>query len=99
MLEKETEIVCQMYKLIECYSVPTPPEDVAVYATLPSCINAVRNTTDKAAEERDSYVDKFCQHLQQDINKLTNKVQEVKSQAEVKERNTAVLHFCLSSFN
>ncbi|XP_056619544.1 dynein axonemal heavy chain 6 [Triplophysa dalaica] len=82
VLEKETEIVCQMYKLIECYSVPTPPEDVAVYATLPSCINAVRNTTDKAAEERDSYVDKFCQHLQQDINKLTNKVQEVKSQAE-----------------
>nr|XP_055061459.1 dynein axonemal heavy chain 6 isoform X1 [Misgurnus anguillicaudatus] len=82
MLEDETETVCQMYKLIECYSVPTPPEDVAVYATLPPCVSAIRNSIDKAAAEWDSNVEKFCQHLQQDINELNNKVQEVKSQAE-----------------
>lgn len=73
-----------MYKLIERYSVPTPPEDVAVYATLTSCVNAERNTIDKAVEERDSNVDRFCLHLQQDISRLNSKVQEVKSQAEVK---------------
>lgn len=86
MLEKETETVCDMYKLIECYSVPTPPEDIAVFATLSPCITAIRITIDKAVGERHSYVDKFCQHLQQDINQLNKKVLEVKEQAEVKER-------------
>ncbi|RXN25582.1 dynein heavy chain axonemal [Labeo rohita] len=82
VLEKETETVCEMYKLIECYSVPTPPEDIAVFATLPPCITAVRNTIDKAVGERHSYVDKFCQHLQQDINQLNKTVLEVRTQAE-----------------
>lgn len=87
VLEKETETVCEMYKLIECYSVPTPPEDIAVFATLPPCITAVRNTIDKAVGERHSYVDKFCQHLQQDINQLNKTVLEVRTQAEVKEKS------------
>ncbi|XP_016084420.1 dynein heavy chain 6, axonemal [Sinocyclocheilus grahami] len=82
VLEKETETVCDMYKLIECYSVPTPPEDIAVFATLSPCITAIRITIDKAVGERHSYVDKFCQHLQQDINQLNKKVLEVKEQAE-----------------
>ncbi|XP_051560675.1 dynein axonemal heavy chain 6 [Myxocyprinus asiaticus] len=82
VLEEEIETVCQMYKLIECYSLPTPPEDLAVYATLLPCVSAIRNTIDKALGERESNVDKFCQHLQQDINQLNNKVHEVKEQAE-----------------
>jgi len=86
VLEKETSTVCEMYKLIESYSVPTPPEDIAVYATLPPCVTAIKNTIDKAVGERDSNVDKFCQHLQQDINQLNNNVLAVKEQAEVKER-------------
>lgn len=86
MLEKETVNVCEMYKLIESYSVPTPPEDIAVYATLPPCVTAIKNTIDKAVGEQDSYVDKFCQHLQQDINQLNKNVLAVKEQAEVKER-------------
>ncbi|KAK2908777.1 hypothetical protein Q8A67_004614 [Cirrhinus molitorella] len=82
VLEKETETVCEMYKLIECYCVPTPPEDIAVFATLPPCITAVRNTIEKAVGERHTYVDKFCQHLQQDINQLNKTVLEVRKQAE-----------------
>ncbi|TRY65354.1 hypothetical protein DNTS_005929 [Danionella cerebrum] len=82
VLEAETMRVCEMYKLIECYSVPTPPEDVAVFATLPPCINSVRDTIEKAVGERDACVERFCHHLQQDINQLNVKVQEVKDQAE-----------------
>ena len=30
-LEKEAEIIKEMYDLIDAYKVPTPPEDFAVY--------------------------------------------------------------------
>ncbi|KAI4873222.1 hypothetical protein NFI96_025127 [Prochilodus magdalenae] len=82
LLEEQTETVCQMYKLIDSYSVPTPPEDFAVFATLRPSITGVKNAIDKALGERDANVAKFCQHLQQDISELNKEVIRVKQQAE-----------------
>ncbi|MCJ8749245.1 hypothetical protein PDJAM_G00174240 [Pangasius djambal] len=81
-LDKEAELVCQMYKLIESYSVPTPPEDLAVFGTLRPSRSAMNNAIDKAVGERDANVAKFCQHLQQDIKELNNEVKRIKQQAE-----------------
>uniref|UniRef100_A0A673W197 Dynein axonemal heavy chain 6 n=1 Tax=Salmo trutta TaxID=8032 RepID=A0A673W197_SALTR len=81
-LDEQTETVCQMYKLIDSYSVPSPPEDFAVYATLKPSVTAVRNAIDKAVGEKDANVDKFCIHLQRDITDLNKEVKRVKQQAQ-----------------
>ncbi|XP_063073303.1 dynein axonemal heavy chain 6 [Engraulis encrasicolus] len=82
VLESQTATVAEMYKLIEQYNVPTPPEDFAVYATLQPSITAVRNAIDKGVGERDANIDRFCQHLQHDISNLNQEVNRVKQQAQ-----------------
>ncbi|KAL1023853.1 hypothetical protein UPYG_G00047240 [Umbra pygmaea] len=82
VLDEKAEIVSQMYKLIEHYGVPTPPEDVVIYATLNPSVTSVHNAVDKALGERDANVDKFCTHLQQDITELNAEVKRVKEQAQ-----------------
>lgn len=73
----------QMYKLIEQYQVPTPPEDFAVFATMKPSIVAVRNAIDKAVGDRDASIKQFCLHLGKDLEDLTNEVNDVKLQAQV----------------
>ncbi|XP_067106416.1 dynein axonemal heavy chain 6 [Osmerus mordax] len=82
VLDQQTETVTEMYKLIGLYSVPTPPEDFAVYATLHPSITSVKNAIDKAVGERDANVDKFCSHLQKDITELNLEVRRVQQQAQ-----------------
>ncbi|XP_050398729.1 dynein axonemal heavy chain 6 [Patella vulgata] len=81
-LEKEAMIVKDMYELIDQYTVPTPPEDFAVYQTLGPSITNVRNAIDKALTERDANIDKFCSHLDKDIAELAKDVKEVKQEAQ-----------------
>ncbi|XP_056004113.1 dynein axonemal heavy chain 6-like isoform X1 [Ostrea edulis] len=81
-LEKEAMIVKDMYELIEQYTVPTPPEDFAVYQTLSPSITGVRNAIDKSLTERDANIDKFCTHLDKDIAELGKEVKEVKLEAQ-----------------
>ncbi|KAK1792527.1 hypothetical protein P4O66_012465 [Electrophorus voltai] len=85
VLDVQTEAVCRMYKLIEQYSVPAPPEDFAVFATLQPSLTAMKNAIDRALGERDANVDKFGQHLQRDISELNKEVMKVKQQAENRE--------------
>ncbi|XP_023668206.2 dynein axonemal heavy chain 6 [Paramormyrops kingsleyae] len=82
MLDAEAETICQMYTLIEQYSVPTPPEDLAMYSTLKPSITSVRNAVDKADGERDMNIEKFCQHLQCDSDDLNREVRRLKQQAQ-----------------
>ena len=77
-LQAESQVVTEMYELIERFSVPTPPEDFAVYQTLNASINGVLNAIDKSLAERDQNVDKFCTHLDKDIAELGKEVKEVK---------------------
>ncbi|XP_037589527.1 dynein heavy chain 6, axonemal [Cebus imitator] len=81
-LEDEGNVVIQMYKLIEQYQVPTPPEDFAVFATMKPSIVAVRNAIDKAVGDRESSIKQFCVHLSSDLEELNNEVNEVKLQAQ-----------------
>ncbi|CAL8330997.1 unnamed protein product [Merluccius merluccius] len=82
VLEEQQEIVCQMYKLIEMYSVPTPPEDFAVFATLRPSVTAVQTAIEKSMTERDANVDKFCAYLQKDVKELNQEVKAVKQKAQ-----------------
>ncbi|KAM4706665.1 dynein axonemal heavy chain 6 [Discoglossus pictus] len=82
VLEDESNIISEMFKLIDMYHVPTPPEDFAVYATLKPSITAVRNVIDKAVGERDSSIDKFCRCLDKDIAELNKEVKDVRQQSQ-----------------
>ncbi|XP_075140366.1 dynein axonemal heavy chain 6 [Leptodactylus fuscus] len=82
VLEEESNVVAQMYQLIDSYNVPTPPEDFAVFATLKPSILAVRNAIDKSVGERDSSIEKFCRSLDKDIAELNKDVKDVKQQSQ-----------------
>lgn len=73
----------QMYKLIEQYQVPTPPEDFAVFATMKPSIVAVRNAIDKSVGDREASIKQFCVQLGKDLDDLTNEVNEIKLIAQV----------------
>ncbi|XP_037662920.1 dynein heavy chain 6, axonemal isoform X2 [Choloepus didactylus] len=81
-LEEEANVVVQMYKLIDQYQVPTPPEDFAVFATMKPSIVAVQNAIDKSVGDRESSIKQFCLHLGRDLEELSNEVNEVKLQAQ-----------------
>ncbi|KAK2815675.1 hypothetical protein Q5P01_026142 [Channa striata] len=74
VLEEEQETVCQMYNLIKMYSIPTPPEDMVVFATLQPSIHSLHRIIDQAVAERDGSMEKFCTSLQKDIKELDNAV-------------------------
>lgn len=72
-----------MYHLIKVYSVPVPPEDLAVFATLQPSMNSLQNTIDRSVAKRDSSMDKFCTSLQKDIKELNCEVTEIKLKSQV----------------
>ncbi|XP_070836417.1 dynein axonemal heavy chain 6 [Chaetodon trifascialis] len=82
VLEEEQETVCQMYNLINKYSVPTPPEDLVVFATLQPSINSLHSIIDEAAAERDSTMERFCSSLLKDIKELNCEVMKVKLKSQ-----------------
>uniref|UniRef100_A0A4W3JW30 Dynein axonemal heavy chain 6 n=1 Tax=Callorhinchus milii TaxID=7868 RepID=A0A4W3JW30_CALMI len=82
VLDEEANIIVQMYELIDEFRVPTPPEDLAVFATLKPSLVAVRSIIDRAVSERDKNIGKFCQHLDKDIALLNEEVKTVKLQAQ-----------------
>ena len=43
----------------------------------------MRSAVDKAVSNRERYVDKFCSHLNKDINELSQEVKDVKNDAQV----------------
>uniref|UniRef100_A0A6I8NU96 Dynein axonemal heavy chain 6 n=1 Tax=Ornithorhynchus anatinus TaxID=9258 RepID=A0A6I8NU96_ORNAN len=81
-LTEESKAVSQMYKLIDQYAVPTPPEDFAVFATLKPSVIAVQNAIDKSVGERDTTIERFCHYLGKDITELNREVIEIKQQAQ-----------------
>ncbi|XP_059155726.1 dynein axonemal heavy chain 6-like isoform X2 [Physella acuta] len=81
-LEREAMVVKEMYELIEQFHVPMPDVDLVTYQTLNPSIITVRNAIDKSLTERDSNIDKFCNHLDKDIAELGKEVKEVKQEAQ-----------------
>ncbi|XP_026216049.1 dynein heavy chain 6, axonemal isoform X2 [Anabas testudineus] len=78
VLEEEQETVCQMYNLINMYSIPTPPEDLVVFATLQPSINSLHIIIDKAVAEKDASMDRFCTSMHMDIKELNKEVMNIK---------------------
>ncbi|XP_070782457.1 dynein axonemal heavy chain 6 [Enoplosus armatus] len=87
VLEEEQETVCQMYNLINMYSVPTPPEDLVDFATLQPSINSLHSIIDEAVAERDSSMDMFCSSLLKGIKELNREVMKTK----LKSQDTQIL--------
>lgn len=85
VLEEEQETVCQMYNLINMYSVPTPHEDLIDFATLKPSFNNLLSIIEEAAGEKHSSMKKFCASLHKDIKELNREVTEVKLKAQVFE--------------
>ncbi|XP_060941446.1 dynein axonemal heavy chain 6 [Limanda limanda] len=81
-LDEEQETVCKMYNLINMYSVPTPPEDMIVFATLPSSINFLRVLIDEAVLERESSMEKLRTSLSKAIKQLNREVSETKLKSQ-----------------
>ncbi|XP_075463117.1 dynein axonemal heavy chain 6 isoform X2 [Ascaphus truei] len=82
ILEEESNVISQMFQLIDKYLVPTPPEDFAVYATLKPSIIAVRNAIDKSVGEREGSIEKFSRFLDKDIAELNKEVKVVNIQSQ-----------------
>ncbi|XP_072373357.1 dynein axonemal heavy chain 6 [Scyliorhinus torazame] len=87
VLEEESNIVVMMYQLVEKYKIGTPPEDLAVFATLKPSINTVRTVIDRAVSERDSNVVKLCRCMDKDIDVLNEEVRAVR----IKEQDPQLL--------
>uniref|UniRef100_UPI0037E80358 dynein axonemal heavy chain 6-like isoform X2 n=1 Tax=Semicossyphus pulcher TaxID=241346 RepID=UPI0037E80358 len=82
VLEMEQETVSQMYNLIYMYSVPMPPENLVVFATLQPSINSLHNIIDEAMAQRDSSMDKFCSSLHKDIKQMNHEVRKTKLKSQ-----------------
>uniref|UniRef100_UPI00398F6457 dynein axonemal heavy chain 6 isoform X2 n=1 Tax=Pristiophorus japonicus TaxID=55135 RepID=UPI00398F6457 len=82
VLEEESSIVVMMYQLIEKYKISTPPEDLAVFATLKPSISSVRTVIDRAVNERDSNITKLCRCMDKDIDVLNEEVRAVRMQEQ-----------------
>uniref|UniRef100_A0A8C4HR50 Dynein, axonemal, heavy chain 6 n=2 Tax=Dicentrarchus labrax TaxID=13489 RepID=A0A8C4HR50_DICLA len=82
VLEEEQETVCQMYNLINMYSVPTPPEDLVVFATLQPTINSLHSIIDEAEVEKSPSMKKFCSSLHKDIKALNHEVMKTQLKSQ-----------------
>ncbi len=98
-MEKEAEIVKDMYDLIDVYQVPCSPEDRVVYLTLANTITVCRNSIDKALTERDANINSFVTTLDKDIVNLTEECRRIKQQAQVNfTQNLLIfLKYCIQS--
>lgn len=74
-----------MYNLINMYSIPTPPEDLVVFATLQPSINSLHIIIDKAVAEKDASMDRFCTSMHMDIKELNKEVMNIKLKLQVWE--------------
>lgn len=83
-----------MYNLINIYSVPMPPEDLAVFATLQPCISSLQDVLDDAVAKRDSTMNMFCTCLNKDKKELTHEVWEVlgKMRSQVQKKPFLPIH-------
>ncbi|CAI2733353.1 unnamed protein product [Schistosoma spindalis] len=77
-IEKEAEVIKELYEMIEAFVIPVPPEDYAIYQSLIPSIDRAKNAMDRALGDRDVCVDKFFISLEKDINELIHDIKEVK---------------------
>ncbi|CAH8560243.1 unnamed protein product [Schistosoma turkestanicum] len=77
-IEKEADIIKDLYEMIDVFTVPVPPEDFAVYQSLIPSIDRAKDAMDKALGDHDQYIDRFFGSLEKDINELLHDIKETK---------------------
>lgn len=75
-----------MYDLINMYSVPLPPDDLAAFSTLHPSINSLHDIIHEAVAERESNMDRFCTSLHKDIIELNHEVKKIQLKSQVPEK-------------
>ncbi|TKS69211.1 Dynein heavy chain 6, axonemal [Collichthys lucidus] len=78
VLREEYNTVCQMYNLINMYSVPIPLDDQIEFSQLQTNINKLQKDIHTAGEARDSKLNSFSSSLHNDIDHLKSEVKKVK---------------------
>lgn len=84
LFEKEKEKVCQLYQLINSYSVPISSEDQIAFAQLEPSMNQLRSLVRDALSFRDSTVEEFLTSLNKDVTDLSCKLEKLKPKLLVK---------------
>ncbi|XP_068178379.1 dynein axonemal heavy chain 6-like isoform X2 [Antennarius striatus] len=69
-LEEEQEEACQLYHLVDAYSVPTPPEDLVVFATVRSDLISLQDAIAEAELQRDAVAERLLSSLDGDAKQL-----------------------------
>ncbi|XP_065178852.1 dynein axonemal heavy chain 6-like [Sycon ciliatum] len=80
--ETEARFITALYDMIEEFSVPADPEDVAAYQTMRPNLLSVHSDIDKAIAERAATTSKLSNSLDADIAELGKEVVEVKNQVQ-----------------
>lgn len=86
VFEKEKEAVCQLYKLINKYSVPISSEDQIAFSQLEPSVNLLRSLVHDALSVRDSTVEEFLASLSRDVTDLSCKLENLKPTLLVNQR-------------
>lgn len=84
LFEKEKEKVCQLYQLINSYSVPISSEDQIAFTQLEPSMNLLRSLVRDALSVRDSTVEEFLTSLNKDVTDLSCKLEKLKPKLLVK---------------
>ncbi|XP_055022499.1 LOW QUALITY PROTEIN: dynein axonemal heavy chain 6-like [Boleophthalmus pectinirostris] len=84
-LTEEEEAISQLFNLIGNYSVPTPPEDASLFASLKPAISLLEvNILDASLAVKD-ITKKFNSSLKKDMNDLKQKIMELDHKSQDKQ--------------
>lgn len=86
VFEKEKKEVCQLYKLINKYSVPISSEDQIAFTQLEPSINLLHSLIRDALSVSDTTVEEFLTSLNRDVTELSCKLEKLKPKLLVKQR-------------
>lgn len=83
VLAEEEEAIGQLYNLIDTYSIPMPPEDPFVCASLKPAISTLEGHIYDAAWAEKDLMEKFRTSLKKDIKDLTQEIMKVDHKSQV----------------
>lgn len=78
--------VCQLYKLINKYSVPISSEDQIAFTQLEPSMNLLRSLVQDALSIRDSAVEEFLTSLNRGVTDLSCKLEKLKPKLLVNQK-------------
>ncbi|XP_072318696.1 dynein axonemal heavy chain 6 [Eucyclogobius newberryi] len=84
-LAEEEETISQLYNLINSYSIPTPPEDPFVFASLKPAINSLEVIIHDASWAKNDITEKFKASLKKDLKDLKEEIMNLDHKSQDKQ--------------